>query len=42
MAPSLGWLWIVERQRLTITDAAGAAIAIAGALVIIGFAPNAR
>jgi small multidrug resistance family-3 protein len=42
IAASLGWLWIVEGQRPTITDAAGAALAIAGALVIIGFASNAR
>jgi small multidrug resistance family-3 protein len=42
IAASLGWLWIVERQRPTIADTAGAAIAITGALVIIGFASNPR
>jgi small multidrug resistance family-3 protein len=36
IAASLGWLWIVERQRPTTTDLLGAAIAIAGALVIVG------
>ena len=35
---SLGWLWLVERQRPTGPDIVGAAIAITGALVIIGFA----
>ena len=38
IAASLMWLWAVEGQRPTLTDAVGAAIAIAGALVIIGFA----
>jgi small multidrug resistance family-3 protein len=42
IAASLGWLWLVERQRPTIPDIAGAAIAIAGALVIIGFASRTR
>lgn len=42
IAASLGWLWIVERQRPTITDIAGAIIAITGAMVIIGFASKAR
>ena len=40
IAASLGWLWIVERQRPTGTDLFGAALALAGALVIIGFAPK--
>lgn len=39
---SLVWLWMVEGQRPTGPDLVGAAMAIAGALVIIGFAPNAR
>ena len=39
---SLVWLWIVEGQRPSLTDFIGAGIAIAGALVIIGFAPKAR
>lgn len=38
IAASLIWLWAVEGQRPTLTDSVGAAIAIAGALVIIGFA----
>jgi small multidrug resistance family-3 protein len=42
IAASLGWLWFVEGQRPTISDIAGAAIAIAGALVIVGFASRAR
>jgi small multidrug resistance family-3 protein len=37
IAASLVWLWCVERQKPSATDLAGAAIAIAGALVIIGF-----
>lgn len=35
IAASLVWLWVVERQRPTGADLAGAGIAIAGALVII-------
>ena len=42
IAASLGWLWAIERQRPTIPDIAGAMIAIAGAIVIIGFASKAR
>lgn len=38
IAASLVWLWVVERQTPTRTDVAGAALSIAGALVIIGFA----
>ena len=38
IAASLGWLWLVEGQRPTLTDAIGAGIAILGALAIIGFA----
>ena len=37
IAASLAWLWLVERQRPTVPDAVGAAIAITGALVIVGF-----
>ena len=40
IAASLGWLWAVERQRPTGTDLLGVALAVAGALVIIGFAPK--
>lgn len=40
IAASLGWLWVVERQRPTTSDLLGAAIAIAGALVIVGLAPK--
>lgn len=39
---SLAWLWVVEGQAPTRTDLAGAALAVAGALVIIGFAARAR
>ena len=42
IAASLLWLWIVERQMPTRADVAGAALAVAGALVIIGFAARAR
>jgi len=38
IAASLLWLWTVEGQRPTSTDSIGSAIAITGALVIIGFA----
>ena len=39
---SLAWLWVVEGQAPTRTDLAGAALAVAGALVIIGFAARVR
>ncbi len=42
IATSLVWLWVVERQVPTRPDVLGAALAIAGALVIIGFAGRAR
>lgn len=38
IAASLLWLWVVEGQTPTRTDVAGAALAVAGALMIIGFA----
>ena len=38
IATSLVWLWVVEGQRPTTTDALGAALAVAGTLVIIGAA----
>ena len=38
IAASLVWLWAAEGQRPTATDLIGAALAIVGALVIIGFA----
>ena len=38
IASSLAWLWLVERQRPTLPDLVGAAIAVTGALVIISFA----
>ena len=38
---SLVWLWLAEGQRPTPADLVGAGLAIAGALVIIGFAPKA-
>ena len=40
IAASLVWLWLAEGQRPSPSDLVGAAIAIAGALVIIGFAPK--
>ena len=40
IAASLGWLWVVERQRPTTSDLLGAAIAVAGALVIVGLVPK--
>jgi small multidrug resistance family-3 protein len=42
IAASLVWLWRVEGQRPGTTDLLGAAIAIAGALIIIGLAPGMR
>jgi small multidrug resistance family-3 protein len=42
IAASLFWLWAVERQPPTRTDLIGAALAVLGALVIIGFAERAR
>jgi drug/metabolite transporter superfamily protein YnfA len=41
IAASLVWLWLVERQRPTTTDLVGAAIAVAGALLIVGSTPKA-
>ena len=40
IAASLAWLWLVEGQRPSPSDAVGAAIAVIGALVIIGLAPR--
>jgi small multidrug resistance family-3 protein len=40
LAASLGWLWLVERQPPTVTDLLGTALALVGALVIVGFAPK--
>ena len=42
IAASLAWLWVVERQVPTRTDILGAALAIAGALVVVGFAARAH
>jgi small multidrug resistance family-3 protein len=42
IAASLVWLWAAEGQRPTLTDLFGAALAVMGALVIIGFAARAR
>jgi small multidrug resistance family-3 protein len=42
IAASLVWLWVIEGQTPTRTDVIGAGLAIAGALVIIGFAERAR
>ena len=38
IAASLAWLWAAEGQRPTVTDLVGAALAVAGALIIVGFA----
>ncbi len=38
IATSLAWLWVVERQVPARADVLGAALAIVGALVIIGLA----
>jgi small multidrug resistance family-3 protein len=40
IAASLAWLWAIEGHRPSLTDAIGAAIAVAGGLVIIGLAPR--
>ena len=37
IAASLGWLWVVEKQRPTATDLVGATVAVVGALIVIGF-----
>jgi small multidrug resistance family-3 protein len=42
IAASLVWLWLAEGQRPTVTDLAGAALAIAGALIVISFAAKTR
>jgi small multidrug resistance family-3 protein len=42
IAASLLWLWLVEGQIPTRTDLLGATLAIAGALVITGFAARVR
>jgi small multidrug resistance family-3 protein len=42
IAASLVWLWVVEGQAPTRTDLLGAALAIGGAVVIVGFAARAR
>jgi small multidrug resistance family-3 protein len=38
IAASLLWLWMAEGQRPQASDLVGAAIAVIGALVIVGFA----
>ena len=35
---SLAWLWAAEGQRPTVADLVGAALAVVGALIIVGFA----
>ena len=40
IAASLLWLWLVEDQHPSATDLIGAGLAVAGALVIIAFAPK--
>lgn len=42
IAASLLWLWVVEGQTPTRTDAIGAALAVIGALVIVSFAARGR
>jgi small multidrug resistance family-3 protein len=41
IAASLLWLWGVEGQRPHAADLIGAAIAVIGALIIVGFSPKA-
>jgi small multidrug resistance family-3 protein len=41
IAASLVWLWAIEGQRPSASDVAGAALAVAGVLVIIALAPKA-
>jgi len=41
IASSLLWLWLIEGQRPSVADIAGASLAIAGALVIARFAVRA-
>jgi small multidrug resistance family-3 protein len=38
IAASLVWLWFIEGQAPTRTDVIGAALAISGGLIIVGFA----
>jgi small multidrug resistance family-3 protein len=42
ISASLLWLWLVEGQSPTRTDLLGAALAIGGAVIIIGFAVRSR
>ena len=42
IAASLVWLWLIEGQAPTRTDLVGAALAVSGALIIIGFAARVR
>jgi small multidrug resistance family-3 protein len=42
IAASLVWLWVVEGQAPTRADLVGAALAVAGAMVIVGFAARVR
>jgi small multidrug resistance family-3 protein len=42
IAEWLVWLWLIEGQAPTRTDLAGAALAIARAMIIIGFAARVR
>jgi len=42
IAASLVWFWLIEGQAPTRADLIGAALAISGALIIIGFAVRAR
>jgi len=41
IAASLFWLWLIEGQRPTGADVAGAGLAIAGAVVIVAFSARA-
>jgi small multidrug resistance family-3 protein len=40
IATSLAWLWVIEGQRPSTSDAVGAGLAILGAIVIIVYAPR--
>lgn len=42
IAASLTWLWLIEGQRPTTADLAGAAVAVTGAVIIVAFSMRAQ
>ena len=42
IAASLAWLWLAEGQRPRAGDLLGAAVAIGGALIILGLSPKSQ